>query len=197
MSKFEILDSIYKKNNGFIRTADVVANGISKTYFREYVREREFERVAHGIYMSKDTWDDEMYVIQTRYPSAVFSHETASYLLNFAEREPIQLAVTLKAGANTTGLAKGGVKVYKVKAELFEEGIVAAQTPTGQAVRCYNAERTLCDLVRSRKKIEIQELQSAVKAYMNSNEKNIPLLLRYAKSFHVEKIIRGYLEVLL
>jgi len=197
MSKFELLDSIYKKNNGFIRTADVVANGISKTYFGEYIREREFERVAHGIYMSKDTWGDEMYIIQARYPLAVFSHETASYLLNFAEREPIQLAVTLRAGANTTGLAKSGIKVYKVKTELFEEGLTTIQTPTGQTVRCYNAERTLCDLVRSRKKIDIQELQSAVKAYMSNKEKNIPLLLRYAKSFNVEKIIRGYLEVLL
>jgi len=197
MSKFETLDSIYKKNNGFIRTADVEASGISRSYFGKYIKEREFERVAHGIYMSKDAWDDEMYVIQTRYPLAVFSHETASYLLNFAEREPIQLAVTLKAGANTTGLAKSGVRVYKVKAELFEKGIVATQTPTGQTVRCYNSERTICDLVRSRKKIEIQELQSAVKAYVSGSEKNIPLLLRYAKSFNVEKIIRGYLEVLL
>jgi len=138
-----------------------------------------------------------MYIIQVRYPSAVFSHETASYLLNLAEREPIQFAVTLKEGANTAGLTNDGIKVYKVKNEMFEEGVIETETPTGQTVRVYNAERTICDLVRSRRKLDAQEVQSAFKAYMGKKDKNIPLLLRYAKSFSVEKIIRGYLEVLL
>ena len=197
MTKLETLDSILQNNKGFIKTAEVEASGISRTYFGQYVKERGLERAAHGLYMSQDAWDDEMYVIQVRYPSAVFSHETASYLLNLAEREPTQFAVTLKAGANTAGLTKHGVKVYKVKAEVFEDGVIEAQTPTGQAVRAYNAERTVCDLVRSRRKLDAQEVQAAFKAYMGKKDRNIPLLLRYAKSFNVERIIRGYLEVLL
>lgn len=197
MTKFDTLDLVLQKNKGFIRTAEVIAVGISRTYFGQYIKERNLERAAHGLYMSQDAWDDEMYVIQVRYPSAVFSHETASYLLNLAEREPIQFAVTLKEGANTAGLTKHGIKVYKVKAKVFEEGVIEAQTPTGQTVRAYNAERTICDLVRSRRKLDAQEVQAAFKTYMGKKDKNIPLLLRYAKSFNVEKIIRGYLEVLL
>ena len=197
MGKFETLDSILQSNKGFIKTAEAEASGISKTYFGQYIKERGLERAAHGLYISPDAWNDEMYVIQARYPSAVFSHETASYLLNLAEREPTQFAVTLKAGANTAGLTKHGVKVYKVKAEVFEDGVIEAQTPTGQAVRAYNAERTVCDLIRSRRKLDAQEVQAAFKAYMGKKDRNIPLLLRYAKSFNVERIIRGYLEVLL
>jgi len=147
--------------------------------------------------MSQDAWDDGMYVIQVRYPDAVFSHKTALYLLNLAEREPAQYAVTLKAGTNTTGLMKNGVKVYKVKTELFDEGVIDVNSPSGHTVRPYNAERTICDLIRSRRNIEIQDLQTAVKEYVHLKEKNIPLLMRYAKSFSVEKIIRQYLEVLL
>jgi len=197
MTKFETLDLIVKNNKGFIRTADVETSGISRAYFGEYVKERGLERVAQGLYISQDTWDDEMYVIQVRYPTAIFSHETASYLLNLAEREPLQFAVTLKAGANTTGLNKNGIKVYKVKTELLEEGVIEVQTPSEMTVRTYNAERTVCDLVRSRRKLDVQEVQAAFKAYMGKKEKNIPLLLRYAKLFKVEKVIRGYLEVLL
>jgi hypothetical protein len=197
MTKFDILDLLLKKNKGFIRTAEVVANGISRTYFKQYIKTRNLERAAHGLYMSQDTWDDEMYVIQVRYPTAVFSHETASYLLNLAEREPIRFAVTLKEGSNTAGLTKHGIKVFKVKNEMFEEGVIEAETPTGQTVRVYNAERTICDLVRSRHKLDAQEVQATFKAYMGKNDKNIPLLLRYAKLLNVEKIIRRYLEVLL
>jgi len=138
-----------------------------------------------------------MFVIQSRYPQAVFSHETALYLLNLAEREPTRYAATLKAGTSSTGLTKDGLKIYKIKHELFEAGIVKIQSPAGHMVRTYNAERTVCDLLRSRRNIEIQNLQAAVKGYVRSKGKNIPLLMRYAKLFSVEKTIRQYLEVLL
>jgi len=197
MSKLETLDFLLQKNKGFLKTSDAVGAGISRPYFSEYVRERGLERVAHGLYMSKDAWEDGMYVIQTRYPLAVFSHETALYLLNLAEREPVKYTITLKAGTNATGLTKQGVKVYKVKEDLFAEGITYAQSPSGHALRVYNAERTICDLVRSRRNIEIQDLQTAVREYVRLKGKNIPLLMRYAKFFSVEKIVRQYLEVLL
>jgi hypothetical protein len=84
-----------------------------------------------------------------------------------------------------------------VKEELFEEGVMKTRSPSGHTLRSYNAERTICDLFRSRRNIEIQDLQDAVKAYIRLKEKNIPLLMRYAKAFSVEKIIHWYLEALL
>jgi len=197
MSKFETLDKLLQENNGFIKTSDATHAGVSKTYFGGYAKDQKLERVAHGLFMSRDAWDDGMYIIQTRYPKAVFSHETALYLLSLAEREPTQYAVTLKSGANASGLTKSGVKVYKVKHELFEEGIIQARSPAGHSLRAYNAERTVCDLIRSRRNIEIQGLQTAIKEYVRRKDKNIPLLMRYAKAFSVEKIIRQYLEVLI
>ena len=138
-----------------------------------------------------------MFVIQVRYPEAIFSHETALYLLNLANREPSPFSVTLKTGTNSARLSKQDIKVYKVKKELFGEGILEVRSPSGHTIRAYNAERTICDLFRSRQNIEIQDLQDAVKTYIRLREKNIPLLMRYAKAFSVEKIVRQYLEVLL
>jgi hypothetical protein len=197
MNKFESLDLMLQNSKGFIKTAEATKLGVSRTYFGEYVKKRGLERVAHGLYISQDAWDDGMYVIQVRYPEAVFSHETALYLLNLVEREPVKYAVTLKAGTNSVGLATNGVKVYKVKELLFNEGIIETNSPSAHKVRSYNAERTICDLIRSRSNIEIQDLQTAIKEYVRLKDKNIPLLMRYAKAFSVEKIVRQYLEVLL
>jgi len=197
MKKIDTLDALLLKNKGYLKSSDAALAGVSRDYFGKYLRKRGLERVALGLYMSPDAWEDGMYIIQSRYPNSVFSHETALYLLNLAEREPIQYTVTLTAGTNSTGLAKQGIKVYKVKKELFETGIVEAESPAGHTVRTYNAERTLCDLLRSRRNIEIQDLQAAIKGYVRMKEKNIPQLMRYAKLFSVEKLIRQYLEVLL
>ncbi|GHT82796.1 transcriptional regulator [Betaproteobacteria bacterium] len=197
MGKFETLDVLLRENNGFLKTSDATGAGISRPYFGAYVRGRGLERIAHGLYMSQDAWDDGMYVIQTRYPAAVFSHETALYLLNLAEREPVKYSLTLKAETNATRLTKQGVKVYKIKETLLGEGVMDVMSPAGHLLRVYNPERTICDLVRSRKNIEIQNLQTALREYMRLKGKNIPQLMRYAKSFSIDRIIRQYLEVLL
>ena len=197
MTSAEKLYSLLQKNNGFLKTSDAMSVGVSRTVLGDFVQKHGLERVAHGLYMSPVIWEDAIYIIQVRYPEAVFSHETALHLLNLANREPAPYSVTLKAGANTVGLTKKGVKVYKVKKELFDEGIVEVNSPSGHKVRAYNAERTICDLLRSRRNIEIQIIQEAVKEYVRLKDKNIPLLMRYAKAFSVEKIVRQYLEVLL
>ncbi len=197
MTSNEKLNDLLQKNNGFLKTSDAVSAGVSRTVLGDFVRKNGLERVAQGLYMSQDAWEDGLFVIQVRYPEAVFSHETALYLLNLANREPSPFSVTLRTGTSSARLSKEGIKVYKVKERLFDLGLMETSSPSGHNLRSYNAERTICDLFRSRRNIEIQTLQDAVKTYVQLKEKNIPLLLRYANEFSVEKMIRQYLEVLL
>lgn len=197
MDKFEVMDEIVQKNQGYIRTSEVTKKNISRTYFLKYVKENKLMRVAHGIYMTEDTWQDDMYVTQIRYPEAIFSHETAAYLLQLTDREPFKLSLTLKAGKSSSSLIKTGVSVYKIKENLYEIGLKLTESPTGHKVRSYNEERTICDLIRNRSSIEIQEIQSALKTYLRKKERNIPKLMRYAKLFSVDSVISQYMEVLL
>ena len=61
----------------------------------------------------------------------------------------------------------------------------------------YDMERTICDLLRSRRRIEIQTFQGALKAYANRKDKDLRRLKQYAGVFRVETVLRPYLEVLL
>jgi predicted transcriptional regulator of viral defense system len=197
MSNSELLENLLQKNKGFLRTSKAVQAGVSRSYLSQFVCKHGLKRVAHGLYASQDAWPDGLYVIQFRYPQAVFSHETALYLLNLADREPTNYSVTFKAGTRATELTKEGIKVYKVKADLFDRGISNVESPAGHELRVYNPERTICDLLRSRSSVEIQDLQTGLQAYIKSEGRNIPLLMRYANEFSVDTILRRYLEVLL
>lgn len=72
MTKFEQLDSLLEQGNGYITIRAVTAQGISKPYFAEYARSRELERVAHGVYQSRDAWPDDMYVLHLRNSNIIF-----------------------------------------------------------------------------------------------------------------------------
>ena len=76
-------------------------------------------------------------------------------------------------------------------------GIVTLNTPFGNPVPVYDMERTVCDLIRSRSGIEMQTFQNALKQYAKRKDKDLRKLMRYAPMFHVEKLLRRYLEILL
>ena len=197
MTQREKIEELLLKNKGIIQTSKIVEEGISKTYFYEYVKDNNLEKLSHGIYMTRDAWVDTMYLIYHRCKQDVFSHETALYFHDLTDREPLIFEVTLKTGYNPTKLKKDGIQTYTVKSELHKEGIELMKTSFGHEVPVYNMERTICDIIRNRNNTEIQTLQNALKQYVKRKDKNIQLLMQYAKAFHVEKILRQYLDILL
>lgn len=61
----------------------------------------------------------------------------------------------------------------------------------------YDIERTICDIVRSRNRLEYQVFQEALKSYVRRPGKKLIQLMQYASQFNVEEIVRKYVEVLL
>ena len=64
-------------------------------------------------------------------------------------------------------------------------------------LRCYDLERTICDILRARNKMDKYVLNEAIKRYVNLKEKDIYKLTQFAKTFKIQKVLDSYLEVLL
>lgn len=197
MTRFEQLEQMLTEHGGMLQTAQVIAAGISKPIFYDFIREKGLEQASHGVYVSADAWIDAMFLIHLRCAQAVFSHETALLFHDLTDREPSPYSVTVKRGYSPSRLKADGIAVYTIKPELHEIGITHLQTPFGHTVPVYDMERTICDLIRNRRNIEIQTLQGGLKQYVLRKDKNLRVLMRYAGLFHVEKVLRQYLEVLL
>ena len=197
VTREEQIRKLLEANSGMIRTSQVTDAGISKPVLYQYVKENEIDQLSHGVYALRDSWTDMMYLIHLRCKQAVFSHETALFLHDLTDREPMEYEITVKTGYNPSKLKADGIKVYTVKKELHGEGIIMMRTPFGHEVPVYDMERTVCDIVRNRNNTEIQTFQNALKQYVKRKDKNLRLLMQYAENFRVDKILRQYLEVLL
>jgi len=191
------LSELIESNKGILTSKAVDENHIPREYLSLFVKKGLLERIERGIYLTPDAFDDEMYRFQLKYKNAIFSHENALFFHDLTDRDPLELVVTVPAGYNTIKLRKNGVTVYSVKKELHSLGIVEAKTNYGRLVKIYDKERTICDIIRSRNKIDIAILSDAIKRYTDRKDKNIPKLLRVAEIFNVQNILRKYLEVLL
>lgn len=192
-----------KKTSDFIDTSgmllikNAIQGGIKKDKFYRFIAANHFEKAAHGIYLSPEAWKDESFVLHQRCPQAVFSHDEALFYHGLTDREPMQQTLTIYSGYNTQKLKESGIKVFTIKKELLNVGKIEVENSYGHKIPVYDLERTICDLMRSRRYFEIQDFQTAIKTYVKRPDKDLNKLMAYAPLFRVEKRIRQYMEVLL
>ncbi|MBS6715112.1 MAG: type IV toxin-antitoxin system AbiEi family antitoxin domain-containing protein [Dialister sp.] len=184
-------------DSGILLTKNAIEAGISKHALYNFIRNNGFEKAAHGVYASPETWEDENYILSLRCPQGVLSHDEALYYHGLTDREPLQKTITIYTGYGTSRMVADGIKVFTVKKELLDIGKEIVKTSYGHDIPLYNRERTICDLIRSKNRFEIQDFQTALKTYIMGKNKNLNRLMEYAKLFHVDKKIREYMEVLL
>ena len=188
---------LLKEQNGVLSASDLSHLGIPRTYLAILEKNGEIERISRGIYTTAGKTADEMAVLQMRFRGAIFSHETALYLLDLMDRTPLFYSVTVPSGFNATTLKASGVKVYFVQRNLYPLGLIALKSPYGNNIKTFNMERTICDVVRSRNQIDIQFVNQALKRYVEKRGRNLNRLWDYAAQFRIQKIMREYIEVLL
>jgi len=193
----ELIRNILEAQNGILFTSDLLKQGISRTYLSILEKKGEIIRISRGVYSVPEKIMDEMVGIQARYKGAIFSHETAAYLLGLTDRTPLFYSVTVPAGYNATSLKACGARVYFVNRGLHPLGSVTVKSPHGNDVKTFNLERTVCDLLRNRNQIDVQQINESMKRYVGEKDRNMDQLYNYATQFGIQKIIREYIEVLL
>ena len=190
-----IMEAI-KQNNNSITTAQVVDLGFSRAVLSKYVKAGLLERGRQGVYILPDSVHDDMYTLMLRSDKIIFSHETALFLNGLSERTPFEHSVTIPSNCVLSDVLMDECKCFYIKPELFELGVVKKKTTFGNEVRCYDAERTICDLLRSRNRMDDETVIGAIKKYAAYQEKDLNRLAVYAEKFRVSKILKQYIEVL-
>ena len=164
----------YFKGNDFLRVADAEKMGISRAVLSQMAKSGELQRVAHGVYARTDAVPDELALIGMRSDNIVFSHETALNLLGLSNRIPAMPSITIPYGGSVPHSIASAVNAYRIRPELHDLGRGTEETFMGNEVACYDRERTICDIIRSYSRMDVETYANAIRNYAGSREKNIP-----------------------
>ena len=197
MNNLEKLEKLIQKQHGTVLSSDLDQYEIPRTYLKMMVAEGKLERVDRGVYVSTDSIEDEMFSMQTKYPKLIFSHETALYLHDLTDRTPFEYSASVPSGYKVVGSVAERFKIYYIKKELHEFGVETIQSTHGNSIKTYNIERMICDLIRSRNRIDGQIFNEALKRFVKLNSTDFSLLMDYAKKLKIDTVLKHYLEVLL
>ena len=122
---------------------------------------------------------------------------TNADFIDIYKMHPIKYQLTIPSYYNNTLIKNKNYQFFYLKEDLYEVGITEIKSPYGNRIKVYDLERTICDIIRNKKKIEIALFTDAMKRYAERKDRNSIRLHKYAKLFNIEDDLRKYLEVLL
>ena len=194
--KEKILKLLDSSKNGMISTSEVTKVGIHRSVLKDLVDNEVITRFSRGLYVKNDSWEDDFYLLQQKYKRGIYSHDTALYLLGYSDRTPATYTMTFPKGYNTPSLKDENINIVRVVEDNYDFGIIEILSPSGNKIKVYDLERTLCDILRG-KGSDIQIINAAMKKYASSKNKDINKLMRYAEKLRVKPKMLRYMEVLL
>ena len=182
--------------NGYLTTKDVTDNNISRIYLTKLIKEDKIERVSRGVYMKKNVLVDEFIVLQGKSKYAIYSNTTALYLHGFSNRIPIRYDITIKSGYKGSLQREDNVNLFYTKKELLDLGVINYKLDSGNIIRVYDLDKTICDIIKNKKRIDAEIFNKAIREYFYSKKKNTLKLYEYAKKMNIYNKVRDTFEVL-
>ena len=99
---------------GYLKTKDVVKEGVPKVYLTNMIKKGILKRVKTGLYMTSDTFSDEMFEILTKTKYGIYSSLSSLYLHDKCDRIPIIYDITVPNGYKGFLQKLDNVKLYYV-----------------------------------------------------------------------------------
>lgn len=189
----------YIQENLIITNKEAEELGYTRHNLSELTKSGQLERLRPGLYQLKGKVIDDFVLISSNSNRIIFSHQTALYLHDISDRTPNVFHISVPQGYNASHIKNRykDLQVHYVKKDLYEIGKTEIKSPQGNFIPVYDIERTICDIIIDREKIDKQIFTDAIKRYFKSPNKNLRRIIKYSRLFKIEDEIRKYMEVLL
>lgn len=190
----DIIKQIMSANNGMLSVRMIEPLNISRQYLSIMENNNDIEKISRGIYLSPSTFEDSYFSFQQKYKKAIFSHMNALYFYGMTEEFPYQYTVTVPQSYHVDTVNEK-CNVFYVSDDIYEMGVVEVETPSGNKVRAYDKERCICDIIRSKGRLDPEQVKKTIKQYMQSKDKNVAKLSDYAKRMGISEKVMEMVSV--
>ena len=198
MTVEEKIENIVKTNNGYVTRKDIDRNRIPSIYLSRYVKKHNLIQIVRGFYAREDWIVDPYLIFQYTYPQFIYSFNSAIYLHGLGDVLPNYLEVTGPFNYRPMSKNRDDVMTHTDTVdESYNLGIADTKTSLGNVVRVYDKEKTICDLIKHKDKIEFEVYVKALTRYARSKDKDINKLMRYAQIMKIENKVRDQMEVII
>lgn len=183
-----------------VRTAEIVAAGLSNQAITRLVRQGELEKVGRGLYRLQDAPISEyhglIHAIKGA-PKAVVVLLSALRFHEIGTQSPFQVWLQLPLNSPTPKIEWPPVRIIRTSVDaLFKEG-VAFHSISGERVPVTTPARTVADCFKHRSKLGIDVCVEALRETLRDRKATIGEIGEMGKLLRVYSLMRPYLEAMI
>lgn len=193
-SNIEIIESIMKMNNGYVTSKELSNLGIHRMYLNIMKKKGMIEKVGNGIYIDSSKIEDRYFVLGLEIPNIIYSHMTALYFHGLSIKAPND-KYDMTVPNNYFNYKIKNHNVFYVDRDIYELGLIQIDTPMGNKVKAYDMERCICDIIRSKKRMDSEHVKHSIREYVKRKDKDLVKLSKYAETLGIKKEVMDYVEV--
>lgn len=194
-SNIEIIEELMKKNNGYITSKELDMFDIHRLYLSIMQEKELIKKVATGIYIDTNKIEDNYFVFGLSMPNIIYSHMTALYFHGLSiEASTDVYDITVKRSYNSVHLRKHNV--FYVDNDIYELGLTTVETPMGNKVKAYDVERCICDIIRSKNRMDSEYIKHSVREYIKRKDKDFVKLSSYAEKLGIKDSVMNYVGMM-
>lgn len=198
MTNFDKLNKIINSNGGYITGKNVKEAHIPTAIFSQFIKKYNLIKQCPGFYSLTDWIRDDYFIFQYQYPKLIYSFYLAAYLHGLSDYCPTFIEVTAPKNYRPFPLPRSGVILHTdTRDETYNLGVSEVVTSFGNKIRVYDIEKTVCDFIRNREKLDSESFVKCVTWYKRRKDKNINKLFQYANIMKIKDKVMSIMEVIL
>jgi predicted transcriptional regulator of viral defense system len=192
------IKSIFEKGNGYAKSMDLRNAGVGYYEINKLLAENSISQVKRGLYLwnaypkSSTDYPEIAQIV----PNGVLCLHSACHFHGLGDYMPYEHHVALERHRKIRLPTFPPINLYFWSEQNIISGAIEIQTPNG-IFKITDLEKTVCDMVKYRNKVGKDLLAQALRDYMKHPNRNLNLLISYARVVRVEKTLTNYLETLL
>lgn len=188
------IKTLFEQNKGYL-TRSQLPDKATYNQLLALVREGSVERIKAGVYHCLDSlFDNTMIDVEKIVPGGVLCLYSAWAHYDLSVQIPHSFNIAIEKNRKITLPDFPPITLYYWQREYQEMGVVE-QEVDGYKVQMYDIEKSVCDAIKYRNKIGNETASEILKNYLKRKNRNLSLLLEYAKKMRIEKILRTYMEI--
>ena len=152
------------------------------------------EKVGSGIYIDSSKIEDNYFVFGLELPNIVYSHMTALYFHGLSIKAPND-KYDITVPNNYFNYKIRNHNVFYVDRDSYKIGLTEVETPMGNKVKVYDIERCICDIIRSKNRMDLEHVKFSIKEYIKRKDKDLIKLSKYADSMGIKNEVMSFLEM--
>ena len=190
--QIQAIQELMEKNNGIVKTSQLYTLGLDYRRIQNFVEYGVIEKVKNGYYAMNFHKKREEDIMAALFPDCVLTMESALYCHHYLKNRPFKwtVAVDKNTSKSRFKLDYPLVLPYYTEPEVLQMGVEKMQIGNME-MSVYCRERLICDILKYENRMEREDLQQALRAFLSDKNKDIAKLLSYARERKVLSKVRS------